>query len=87
VDVVDVVEAVVDDLRDVVLDARLRGLEGGAALHLLGAAVRLAARELEHRQPEQGEEGADEDDEHHRDALLVPKPLSHESALLVTLVE
>jgi hypothetical protein len=71
-DVVQVVGAIVDELRDVVVDAGLGRLERRLARDRVGAAIGLAAHGVDEQDREQGDERDDEDDEHHRHALLLP---------------
>ncbi len=86
--IVEVVEAVVDELRDVVVDAGLGSLERGAAVDLMHAAIGLAAYLLDHDDAQECHHGADEHDEDHPDSLLLldQSTLHHDSPLTVTLV-
>ena len=83
----EVVEPVVDELRDVVVDARLGGLERGAAVDLVHAACGLAADLVDEDDADERQHRGDDDHEHHAEALLLREttPDAHDSPRMVTL--
>ena len=88
-DLLHVVQAVVDHLRDVILDAGLRRLVGALARGVLTGARLLVGRERHQRHGEDGEHGREEDDHREREPVLVASDavLCHTSDLSVTFSE
>jgi hypothetical protein len=88
-DRVDVVETIVDHLRDELVDAGLRRLVGRVVLDGGAAARGLALHHIDQAECKHREQDDQPEHGQHREAVLVPtearcEPADHESVLIVT---